>query len=132
MSEFPKDGSTFITESIDRIAYRWAKYKPQGEKQMGKPGRWQKQVWHGDWFKWENCEDPVGVIAPDVGDGPISGAVAALAAKDAEIEKLKAALESIAEHTDPDDPESYRSDDSEGCLDRVQAISRAALKGDAA
>lgn len=74
MSDFPKDGSTFVLESIDRIAYRWAKYKPDGARQMGKPGRWQKQVWNGDWFKWENCEAPVGELSPPIEDGPISKA----------------------------------------------------------
>ena len=88
MGEFPKDGSTFVVESIDRTAYRWAKYKPDGARQMGKPGRWQKQVWSGDCFKWENCEEPVGEIAPAMEDGLISGAVKALAAKDAEIAQL--------------------------------------------
>lgn len=92
MGEFPKDGSTFIVESIDSTAYRWAKYKTAGARQMGKPGRWQKQVWSGDWFKWENCEEPVGEIAPAMEDGPISGAVKALAAKDAEIARLRREL----------------------------------------
>ena len=54
MSAYSKDGSTFVTETIERTAYRWAKYKPDGARQMGKPGRWQKQVWSGDYFKWEN------------------------------------------------------------------------------
>lgn len=103
MGDFPKDGSTFVVESIDRTAYRWAKYKPDGARQMGKPGRWQKQVWSGDWFKWENCEEPVGEIAPAMEDGPISSAVKALAAKDAEIAALKAELvatyEELIDHT---------------------------------
>jgi hypothetical protein len=51
-----------------------------------------------------------------------------LAAKDAEIAGLRDVLERIAAHTDPDDPESYRCDDREGCLDTVQAIASAALK----
>ena len=41
--------------------------------------------------------------------------------------ELLAALASIAEMTDPDDPESYRSDDREGCIDAVQAAARAAI-----
>lgn len=36
-------------------------------------------------------------------------------------------LERISAHTNPDDPESYRCDDREGCLDTVHAISKAAL-----
>ena len=98
MADFPKDGSTFVVESIDRTACRWAKYKPDGARQMKKPGRWQKQVWSGDYFKWENCEEPVGQIAPDTGDGPISGAVNALAAKDAEIERMQLRLTAL-EHS---------------------------------
>lgn len=43
------------------------------------------------------------------------------------IEELEAALTDIAEATDPDNPESYRCDDREGCLDTVQAIARSAL-----
>ncbi|NTE87243.1 hypothetical protein [Agrobacterium rubi] len=74
MSAFPKDGSTFVVECIDRTAYRWAKYKPQGAKQMGKPGRWQKMAINGDWHRWENCEEPVGEISPLTEDGPISKA----------------------------------------------------------
>ncbi|MGV1913827.1 hypothetical protein [Agrobacterium vitis] len=74
MTDFPKDGSTFVVECIDRTAYRWAKYKPQGAKQMGKPGRWQKMVVNGDWHRWENCEDPIGQMSALTEDGPISKA----------------------------------------------------------
>lgn len=75
--EYPKDGSTFITETIVRTAYRWAKYKPDGARQMGKPGRWQQQVWSGDYFKWENCAEPDGLISPPIEDGPITLALKA-------------------------------------------------------
>lgn len=37
------------------------------------------------------------------------------------------ALRTIAEATDPDNPESYRADDREGCLDAVHATATAAL-----
>lgn len=87
---FPMDGSTFVVESIDRTAYRWAKYKPDGARQMGKPGRWQKQVWHGDWFKWENCEEPSGEIAPLTEDGPISAAFKGHTSLLSEYERVKA------------------------------------------
>lgn len=40
---------------------------------------------------------------------------------------LVAALRAIAQMTDPDDPDSYRADDREGCLDTVQDTARAAL-----
>ena len=44
-----------------------------------------------------------------------------------QLEAYREALESIADMTDPDDPESYRCDDREGCLDTVQHVSRQAL-----
>ena len=40
---------------------------------------------------------------------------------EAEVERLRAALADIAAMTDADDPESYRCDDREGCLDAVYA-----------
>jgi len=40
---------------------------------------------------------------------------------------LLAALRDIAEMTDPDNPDSYRSDDREGCLDTVHAKATAAI-----
>lgn len=89
MTDFPKDGSTFVVEAIDRTAYRWAKYKPDGARQMGKSGRWQKQVWSGEWFKWENCEEPTGELSLPIEDGPISAAFKSSASKDAEIAKLR-------------------------------------------
>lgn len=39
----------------------------------------------------------------------------------AEVERLRAALADIAKATDADNPESYRCDDREGCLDYVYA-----------
>jgi hypothetical protein len=102
MSDFPKDGSTFIVEAIERTAYRWAKYKPDGARQMGKPGRWQKQVWSGDFFKWENCEDPVGELSPPVEDGPISKAFKQAGAKDVQIESLERELEEAKDVPWPD------------------------------
>ncbi|NTG73252.1 hypothetical protein G6M02_07900 [Agrobacterium rhizogenes] len=134
MSSLPKDGSTFVVESIDRTAYRWAPYKPDGARQMGKPGRWQKQVWIGDWFKWENCEEPVGEVSPPIEDGPISKAFkqagaldqwrhevgklhSQIASKDAEIAKLRAALSEIAT------TEEYRGLSA----DEAMTVARAAL-----
>lgn len=103
MSDFPKDGSTFVLESIDRIAYRWAKYKPDGARQMGKPGRWQKQVWNGDWFKWENCEAPVGELSPPIEDGPISKAFKQAGALEhwrQEVGKLHSQIAKLREEND--------------------------------
>lgn len=74
-NKFPTDGSWFALESIDRVVYRWAKYKPDGARQMGKPGRWQKQVWSGDYMKWENCDVPQGVLCENLTvEGPITRA----------------------------------------------------------
>ena len=78
-NKFPTDGSWFALESIDRTVYRWAKYKPDGARQMGKPGRWQKQVWSGDYMRWENCDVPQGVLCEDLTtQGPITAAWEAL------------------------------------------------------
>lgn len=94
MSEtYPKDGSSFVTETIVRTVYRWAKYKPDGARQMGKPGRWQKQVWSGDYFKWENCEEPTGEISSPIEDGPISAAFNSHAALQDRVRRLEEALE---------------------------------------
>jgi hypothetical protein len=55
--------------------------------------------------------------------------------KQAELERIKAdmkplveALSCVIAHTDPDNPNSYRADDREGCLDTVYAISDKAWK----
>lgn len=68
MADFPKDGSWFVTERVVHETYRWKRYKPQGARQMGKPGRWQKMVWSGDYFRWENCAEPEGVLHQDLTD----------------------------------------------------------------
>lgn len=94
---YPKDGSTFVTETIERTAYRWAKYKPDGARQMGKPGRWQKQVWSCDYFRWENCDDPSGEICQPFEDGPISLAFKAHASLTARVAKLEASLTEAAD-----------------------------------
>lgn len=44
-----------------------------------------------------------------------------------EIERLREALQSVADMTDADNPESYRCDDREGCLDTVFATATGAL-----
>jgi hypothetical protein len=48
-------------------------------------------------------------------------------AAEAEAERLREALADIAQATNADDPESYRSDDREGCLDWVYAKATAFL-----
>lgn len=127
MSVFPKDGSTFVVECIDRTAYRWSKYKPQGAKQMGRLGRWQKMVINGDWHRWENCDEPVGEISPHADDGPITKAFkeagsldhwrhevgklhSRIATNDEQIDRLKAAINWCIERDDRNGslPEAYR------------------------
>ena len=61
-AEYPKDGSSFTTRFEVTETYRWKKYKPDGARQMGKPGRWQRMVWKGEYYTWENCEEPEGSI----------------------------------------------------------------------
>lgn len=59
---FPKSGEWFTTETVVQTTYRWKTYKPQAARKLKKPGRWQRLVWSGDFFKWENCEAPEGSI----------------------------------------------------------------------
>lgn len=95
MSEdFPKDGTTFVTEVVERATYRWTQYKPDGARQMGKPGRFQKMVWKGDFFKWENAEPEGYLVQGDV--GPLQARDEALAAKDAEIARLREENEELS------------------------------------
>lgn len=44
-----------------------------------------------------------------------------------EVERLKDALRRIRRMTDADDPDSYRCDDREGCLDAVFGVASEAL-----
>lgn len=46
----PQDGTPVIAPEF----YRFLPYKPQGQKQMGKKGRWQRHNGYG----WDNCEEP--------------------------------------------------------------------------
>lgn len=46
---------------------------------------------------------------------------------EADLARAREALETIEGATNADDPESYRSDDREGCLDTVHSIARALL-----
>jgi hypothetical protein len=46
-----------------------------------------------------------------------------------EVARLREALISIRSMTNADDPESYRCDDREGCLDSVYSVADAALRG---
>jgi hypothetical protein len=50
-----------------------------------------------------------------------------LAAAKGEIERLVDVLARVARHTDVEDPNSYRCDDREGCLDTVHAIAKEAV-----
>lgn len=47
--------------------------------------------------------------------------------RDDEIERLRSVLQDIAEMTDADNPESYRADDREGCLDTVFGVATESL-----
>ena len=44
-----------------------------------------------------------------------------------EVEQLRDALQRIKDMTDVDNPDSYRCDDREGCLDTVFAVASEAL-----
>jgi hypothetical protein len=141
MTEFPKDGSTFVVEVIDRTAYRWAKYKTGGSRQWPKPGRWQKQVWAGDYFKWENCEEPVGELSPLVEDGPISKAFREaehlnhgrheVGKLSSQVEKLRYALGMIAAPRDCGCSPTCQCDDAGALkveIDYLKDVARAVLR----
>lgn len=58
----------------------------------------------------------------------LGAAESSLSTQAEEMRRMRAALEQIAEATDPDAvEENYRADDREGCLDYVFAKARAAL-----
>jgi hypothetical protein len=48
-------GYIYVRETVT-TAYRWLPYKKDGQRQMGKPGRWQKAV--GDYGAFANAELP--------------------------------------------------------------------------
>lgn len=50
ISTAPKDGTPVAGQEL----YRFQPYKPEGQKQMGQPGRWQR--FNG--FGWENAPPP--------------------------------------------------------------------------
>lgn len=52
---------------------------------------------------------------------------AALAAKDAAIARLLGTLRVICKNTDPDDPKSYRREDTDGCLADTHVSARMAI-----
>lgn len=55
----------------------------------------------------------------------------ALTAALVERAELLGAIKEVIAHTDPEDPDSYRSDDREGCLDVVHAFAvRAVAKAE--
>lgn len=49
-STAPTDGTTILGAEM----YRFVKYKPKGQRQMKREGRWQKYNGYG----WENAEAP--------------------------------------------------------------------------
>ena len=50
---------------VEQFAVRWEPYKPDGQRQMKAKGRWQRQVWRGDFFRWENCDRPDALFPAD-------------------------------------------------------------------
>lgn len=51
----PKDGRPFNVTWSTTWTYKWSPYKPDGRRQMGKLGRWQRA---GEYGGWENAELP--------------------------------------------------------------------------
>ena len=79
----PLEGYAFEMRPV-----RWKPYKPQGAKQTGRPGRWQELNEYGG---WENCETP-----GELHDGPEMVPASRLTEAQAEIERLRDALQAIA------------------------------------
>jgi hypothetical protein len=66
-SEAPeRSGMTIYVRSIE--VYRFHPYKPDGQRQMGRPGRWQKL---NDYGGWDVADLPSGEFmhVPIVGSG---------------------------------------------------------------
>lgn len=63
------------------------------------------------------------------GDTVVCAAPPDVSALQERVRVLEGALQRIAMETDSDNPDSYRADDREGCLDLVQARARTALRG---
>lgn len=66
-SEAPTAPGTYINvRSV--VCYRWLAYKPDGARQMGKPGRWQRATEYG----WENATLPDGEFVPNLPAPPVT------------------------------------------------------------
>ncbi|WP_336057332.1 hypothetical protein [Nitratireductor sp. CH_MIT9313-5] len=65
MTDYPMNGAPFTTERVIHETYRWKVYHPKAQKQLKKTGRWQKMEWHGDFFKWANCDEPEGTLVQE-------------------------------------------------------------------
>jgi hypothetical protein len=50
---------------IVTVSVRWEPYKPDGQRQMGVPGRWQEMVGSGDYWRWQNCDRPDAIYPAD-------------------------------------------------------------------
>ena len=75
------------------VTVRWEPYKPDGARQMKAKGRWQEQVWSGDYFEWKNCSRPEFEHAPET--------IADLSAQlEAANQRHAAALDSVARSRD--------------------------------
>jgi hypothetical protein len=59
MTEAPETPGTYIVVRSQH-GYRWLAYKPDGRRQMGQLGRWQRATGYG----WENCDKPNGEWIP--------------------------------------------------------------------
>ncbi len=52
----PKMGETPMVDVRTTVTYRWLPYKPDGARQTGRTGRWQRAV--GEYGGWENAPLP--------------------------------------------------------------------------
>jgi hypothetical protein len=66
------------------------------------------------------------ILARDIRstDGVANAAIREAAER---MEELQNVLKEIAQHTDPEDSDSYRADDREGCLDTIHHLASTAM-----
>ena len=84
----------------------------------------------GEWVRFTDHE--AALASKDRANESLREGMAKLAAEvvdaKAEVGRLREVMISIAKDTDADNPDSYRADDREGCLDTIFAIASAALE----
>ena len=103
--------------AFDCYPIRFLPYKPDGRRQMGKRGRWQRMNEYGG---WENCADPTQILADCVDPVTLTAENAALKERVVELED---ALEPFARRADTYDP----PEDDDWVVDWYDSVDRPTL-----